>query len=181
MIDALEGMLLRCFLIIFSFPFFLTHFDDAWAEMIVTQFQSTHTPVATQSKHTVESLFTELRVVHRTISWVLIRIRSLVTPSPVPQPTFLIASKIYRVATQITIAMILSCCIHTDVTLHQRWSIVKHEYTCHRIRTIHQRGWSFHDFYGMYRLTIDFHAMLIAPLLSFLAHTTIHYQHTIIA
>ena len=49
----------------------------------------------------------------------------------------------------------------------------------HRIRAIHKTCRTFQNLYGMNRSGVDFYSVFIAPLLSFLSDSIIHYDHTV--
>ena len=53
--------------------------------------------------------------------------------------------------------------------------------TCHSVRTIHQRCRTLQNLYRVHRTAIHFHAVLVAPLLTFLPDTFTHHHHAVVS
>ena len=58
---------------------------------------------------------------------------------------------------------------------------MKYQHTCHRIATVHQRGGTFQNLYRVHVLRVYLDAVLIAPLLSFLAYALVHHDDAVVA
>ncbi len=57
---------------------------------------------------------------------------------------------------------------------------MQNQHTRHRIRTIHQRGWTFQNLHRADTIAIHLYTMLITPLLTFLPHTLVHHDNAVI-
>ena len=102
-------------------------------------------------------------------------------PASVPDESLLIARKVDGVVPEVGIR--LPSAAHGG--LHRAegldGGIVENNDAGHGIRAVHQRGGSFHDFYGMNAFAIHFHTMLIAPLLAFLADAVVDHQYAVVS
>ena len=53
--------------------------------------------------------------------------------------------------------------------------------TCHRIRSVHQRGGAFQYFNAVHATAVNLYAVFVAPLLTFLSYAFTHHYYAVIA
>ena len=156
-------------------------FDDARRQVIGRPRQSRVSPRLVQSQHQSSGAFTELRTWHVAIVLVLIGMRHLVAVADIPHKTLLVARHLQRVAEETVVCLILRTDVSRHLPLGQRRLRMQDDHTRHSIRSVHQRGGTFQYFYTADTVAIYLHAVLVAPLLSFLAHTFAYHHHAVVA
>ena len=137
-------------------------------------------PLSVQSQHQPSCPFSELRTWHIAVVLILIGMRHLVRKTCIPHKTAMIASPIQRVSKQSVVRLVLRADVRPHFALHRRWCIMQNQHTRHRIRTIHQRGWTLQYLYRADTIAIHFHTMFITPLLTLLSHSFVHHDDAVI-
>ena len=105
--------------------------------------------------------------------------RHFSTISGIPDKAALVAGKVERIIKKSVIGLITCREIGSHVALCKGRNGMEDEDASHRIRAIHKTCRTFQDLYGMNRSRVDFYSVFIAPLLSFLSDSIIHYDHTV--
>ena len=105
--------------------------------------------------------------------------RHFSTISGIPDKSALIAGKVERIIKKSVIGLITCREFRSHVALSKGRSGMEDKDASHRIRAIHKTCRTFQDLYGMNRSRVDFYSVFIAPLLSFLSYSIIHYDHTV--
>ena len=138
-------------------------------------------PLFLHSQHQPAGPFAKLRTRHIAIVFVFVGVGHLVAETGVPHKSLLVARHVQRVAEEAVVGLVLSTYVTAQSTFGLYRLAVQDDYTSHGVRAIHQRGGAFQDFYRVDCTAINFHAVLIAPLLAFLPYTLAHDDDSIIA
>ena len=107
--------------------------------------------------------------------------RHLVRKSGIPHKPAMIACSVQRIGKQPVVRLVFCAHVCPHFAIQRRGRPMQNQHTRHRIRTIHQRGWTLQNLHGTDILSVHFHTVFIAPLLSLLAHTLMHHDDAVIA
>ena len=155
--------------------------DDAWSEIDVCKAEPTVSPLAADAQHTLEVALLEPRTGHVAIAIILVGMGCLVGVMPVPDKTADIACKADNVFPQALVGLILAAHMHLHHTFVEHGFGMQYHHASDGITTIHQRSGTFKDFDRMDSCRGYLEAMLVAPLLAFLAYALIDHHHAIVA
>ena len=154
--------------------------DDAWRQVVGRCRQSRVPPPFVHAQHQASCLFAKLRTRHVVVIFILIRVRHLLAPARVPHKTFLVAGHLQRVVEEAVIGLVFRTDIGAHVALGQCRLRMHDDHTSHRVRAVHQRCRTLQYLDAAHTAAIHFHAVLVAPLLTFLAHTLAHHHHAVV-
>ena len=79
------------------------------------------------------------------------------------------------------VGLIFRTDISSHLALSQCGLSMQNNYTRHCVRAVHQRGRTFQYLDTVHATAINLYAVLVAPLLSFLAYTFTHDHYAVIA
>ena len=154
--------------------------NDAWRQVVGRCRQSRVPPPFVHAQHQATCLFAKLRSRHVVVIFILICVRHLLTPSSVPHKTFLVAGHLQRIAEQSVVRLIFRADIGAHVALGQCRLRMHDDHTSHRVRAVHQRCRTLQYLDAAHAAAVHFHAVFVAPLLTFLAHTLAHHHHAVV-
>ena len=105
----------------------------------------------------------------------------LLTETAVPHKALFIAGHRQRIAEQTVVRLVFRAHIGLHGTLGRRWGTVQDDHAGHGVRAVHQRGGSLQNLYRVHGSAVYLYAVLVAPLLTFLAHTFAHHHHAVVS
>ena len=154
---------------------------DARREVEIRKFQVRMSPVPVFPEQRREGAFVELRARDVAVHLILIRVRELLGVAQVPNRAALVARKVERIVEKSVVRLVFGLHIGAHRALRQRRLRAKHHHAGQGIGTVHQRSRTFQNLHRVHVGSIDFHAVLVAPLLSFLSDAVAHHRHAVVA
>ena len=154
---------------------------DAGRQVIDGARQPRVAPRLADTKHQTACHIAELRAGHIAVVPVLIGMGHLLTEPAVPHEAFLVAGKREGIMEEAIVGLIFRGGIHQHRPLGGHGRRVENHHTGHGIGAIHQRGGTFQNLHGTDSGGIYLHAVLVAPLLTFLAHAVAHDDDAVVA
>ena len=155
--------------------------DDARSEIDVREAEPTVSPFAADTQHTLEVALLEPRSGHIAIAIIAVGMGRLVGEMPVPDKAADIACKTYDVFPQALVGLILTAHVHLQQPFVEHGFGMQNHDTCDGVATIHERSGALENLDRMDGFSSHFEAMLVAPLLAFLAYALIDHHHAIVA
>ena len=156
-------------------------FNDAGLQVIIGEFEATLAPSFLETHHPFEGLLAELGVEDVAVDLVGIFASVLLAPAGIPDDALFIAGKVKRVVPEVGVGLVTAQQIDCHLIRRGNGCVVHNDDTGHRVGAVHQGGGAFDDLHGVHALAIDLHAVLVAPLLAFLADTVVDHQHAVVA
>ena len=158
-----------------SFPFY-----DAGLQVIISHLQTRIPPVTVESQHSGKRPLAELGIRHQAVIGIPVGMGILVRIPQVPDDATLVAAIIQRIIKQSIVSLILRADRSTHFPIRHNRSRMEDQYARQGVASVHQTRRSLHDLYRMDRLSVYLHAMLVPPLLSFLAHAVMDDQYPVV-
>ena len=153
---------------------------DARVNLVIREVEMGVTPVLVQTQHAGGGIFLEAGVEHPSVVFVLVVVRQLLAVTAVPHESVVVTADIKAEILQTVVRVVFGGQASCHMPFFHTRSVVHHHHAGHGVGAIDKAGWTFQNLNRMHVVGVNFHTMLVAPLLAFLTNAVVHDGHAVV-